>query len=115
MARKVKGDLGLRWDMAEYFKGLDQYPEAVERGGIIAGKLIAMDGLGRMIEAAPVLTGLLRGSASAHLNGKFFSASNWETEAMTNVMTGTFPGGRKKAATVIVWGLVGMQRLGVTA
>jgi len=99
-----KGDIKLKFDYSDLFHGLDRYHETVPYAAADAGRKIAHDGLGKMIQAAPVLTGYLRGSASAHVNGDFIMAGPPPDEGAQVAVTGEVPQGKKPSATVILFG-----------
>jgi len=64
--------LELEWDFSELLKGLDQYEAHVKAALIEAAREVAMDFWGRAMSKAPVLTGHLRGTHTAHVNGEVF-------------------------------------------
>ena len=59
----------ISFDYSRLFKGLDQYHEDVIRTTNATALEIALDGWGRLIMAAPLLWGFLRGSHTAAVNG----------------------------------------------
>jgi len=96
----------LTWDFSDLLGGLEEYakefaPRVLEKA---AGE-IAMDGLGRMIDAAPIKTGMLRGSGSVHVNNQRAGAA---LSLMPGAVLGTpvleSLGSKPKDETVIVWG-----------
>lgn len=80
-------------DFRELFKGLDAYEEEVRKATNEAAMQIALDGWGRFMSEAPLLTGYLRGSHTAAVNGR----------QIAGTLIGK-AGFAKKNAAVIVWG-----------
>lgn len=106
MARK-KRNMKIEWDYSEMFAGLDRYAEHVQESFHETAKLVAMDGLGRMVEAAAVLSGYLRGSGSVHVNGYFVgSGKQFEGTSEGDPVTssGISKVKNKPNQTLIVWG-----------
>ena len=98
----------LEWDFSKLFAGLDKYTAGLILASTDALKKIAMDGLGRMIEAAPIQTGLLRGSGTCHVAGELVQASSHPVagDEIAHPVTGELGGadGKSKTRTVLVWG-----------
>ena len=101
-SQKSKTDLTLKWDFSKVFAGIDGYAAHVQQAGIRAGMDICMDGLGRMVDRAPVLTGHLRGSHSGHINGEFIAAGPPPESGGADPNTGGTS--KKKDSLLIVWG-----------
>jgi len=102
-----KKNFRIDWDFKKMFEGLDKYGEHVKESFHETGKLVAMDGLGRMVELAPVITGYLRGSGSVHVNGYFVMDGRALAKTGQGDPVTSSGGGKvkpKKDETKIVWG-----------
>lgn len=96
--------LKCQWDFSKLFEGLEKYDASTQFAGFEAAVDIGHDGLGRMIDAAPLQTGMLRGSGSVHVDGNFLAASPVKpTTGAASPETGSI-GGKRARSTVIVWG-----------
>jgi hypothetical protein len=99
----AKDDINLDWNFSDYFAGLDAYEENTLQLILKGMKKIGLDGLGKMMEAAPVITGFLRGSASVFINGKLLRRAPRPPDALHAALGGKI-GGDQPDRTVIVWG-----------
>ena len=90
-------------DYRSLFEGLDAYSDAVQKALREGAREVSMDGLGRMMAGAPVLTGHLRGSHSAFVNEQLAQAGDGSGVGSPNASS---PGSVKNIfdCTVIVWG-----------
>lgn len=91
------GGIGMKldWDFSKLLNGLERYDGASQFAAYEAAVDVAHDGLGRMINAAPLLTGFLRGSGQVYVNDTFLGGGG-------NNVAGSAEGRRPKM-TAIVW------------
>lgn len=101
-----KKDIRLEWDMKDLLEGLDEYDAWIEEQFNQAARLVGMDGLGRMVEAAAVATGYMRGSASVHINDNFLADGRALAKTdKGNPVTGKISSGRDPhSETLILFG-----------